>query len=247
MRVIKEILSGAVVLAVLAASCGGSTSGSAGTGGAPGTGGKSGSGGASATGGTSGSGGVIGSGGAVGSGGKMNGPDASDDAQPRDTGGGATGGSVGANGTTITGSADGTPFTSIGSVLWAGMPDVAASTVIYLFSKPIKCADITKAGWDTTITNATQILEVKAMGTTAAVYQPIIKAPRLPAAGEAQVNYTLSVTSGTPMEAFATAGSVTLSKVTATTNVTGSFDLMFGTNALKGTFDATYCAAGREP
>ncbi|MEA2697310.1 MAG: hypothetical protein QOI66_1581 [Myxococcales bacterium] len=229
MRVIKEILSGAVALAIIAASCGGSSSSGAGTGGASGTGG------------------TPGSGGAIGSGGMTNESDAGEDAKTKDTGGGATGGSVGSNGTMITGSADGNPFTNIGSVLWAGMPDVAASTVIYVFSKPIKCSDITKAGWDTTITNMTQILEVKAMGTTAAVYQPIIKAPRLPAAGEAQVNYTLSLTSGTPTEAFATAGSVTLSKVTATTNVTGSFDLMFGANALKGTFDATYCAAGREP
>ncbi len=127
------------------------------------------------------------------------------------------------------------------------MPDVAASTVVYVFSSAIKCNEITQAGWDTTIANKTQILEIKAMGTKAAVYQPIIKAPRLPAGGEAQVNYTLSLTTGTPMEAFSTGGSVTLTKVTAMTNVTGSFDLMFGANALKGTFDASYCAAGREP
>src|SRR5712672_1238083 len=57
--------------------------------------------------------------------------------QPGTGRGRGAGGAVGTNGTVLTGSADGTPFTSVGSVLSAGMPDVAASTVIYVFSNPI--------------------------------------------------------------------------------------------------------------
>ena len=218
----EEIVRGAIAVALVSAACSSSPAAPDGVGGGTGS-----------TAGATGSGGSLETGGDAG--------------QPPEVGSGAMGGSVGANGTTLTGSADGTPFTSVGSVLWAGMPDVAASTVIYVFSNPIQCSDITQAGWDTTITNKTQILEVKAMGTTPGVYQPIIRTPRLPAAGEAQVNYTLSLTSGTPMESFSTSGSVTLNKVRATTSATGSFDLMFGVNALKGTFQATFCAAGREP
>ncbi len=222
MRINGEILRNVIAVALVSAACSSSPAAPDSSGG--GTGGRV---------------GMTGSGGSPGPGG--------DAGQAQDVGSGGAGGAVGTNGTVLTGSADGTPFTSVGSVLWAGMPDVAASTVIYVFSNPIQCADITQAGWDTTITNKTQILEVKAMGTTPGVYQPIIKAPRLPAAGEAQVNYTLSLTSGTPTESFSTSGSVTLTKLTATTSVIGSFDLMFGANALKGTFQASYCAAGREP
>src|SRR5437588_653241 len=143
MRIHETILRAAIAVAMATAACSS----------AP----------AAPDGGGSGGGPGAGSGGGPGTGG--------DAGQAQEVASGATGGSGGTNGTTLTGSADGTPFTTVGSVLWAGMPDVAASTVIYVFSKPIQCSDITQAGWDMTITNQTQILEVKAMGTTPGVYQ----------------------------------------------------------------------------
>ncbi|HET6283774.1 MAG TPA: hypothetical protein VFH73_22665 [Polyangia bacterium] len=243
MRVAKIFCT--VTVTVALAACSSSTpvqtdggAGRGGSGGGGGTviipGGGGGSGGTTGSGGSSGTGGGNGTGGSSGTGGTAG----------RDDGGDAAGGSAGSSGTVITGSADGTPFTTIGSVLWAGMPDVP-STVVYVFSKPIKCSEITAAGWDTTIPAMTQILEVKMMGTTVGPYQPIIKAPRLPAAGEAQVNYTLS--GANPTESFSTSGTTAIVKVTAMSTLSGSFDLLFGANALKGTFEATYCAAGREP
>jgi hypothetical protein len=228
----------ALSLTLLAVSCGGSGAGTHGTGTSGTAGSSAGTAGASGSAGTSGTG----AGGSSGSAGTTGGAGTTSSAGTT-----GAGGSVAANGTSVTGTADGTPFASIGSVFLIGNPDVALSTVVYIFSQPIKCTDISKAGWDTTITNMTQILELKMMGTTPAVYKPIIMAPNFPSAGQAQVNYAMSTTVGTPVESFSTSGSVTLSTIVANTSASGSFDLAFGANALKGTFSATYCAVGREP
>ncbi|MDB4983460.1 MAG: hypothetical protein JWM82_4212 [Myxococcales bacterium] len=242
-----------------AAGTGGHSNGSAGAGGigaagAKGASGDGGSIGSAGSSGSSGGGGATGSAGTSGSGGSSNGGATGHAGSTGQAGadGGASGadggaGAVGSNGNMVMGSATGTPFAAIGSVFLIGNPDVAASTVVYIFSKTIKCADISQAGWDATIADKTQILELKMMGTAPATYQPIIKAPRFPAAGEAQVNYALSAQTGTVAESFSTAGSVTLSKIVAKASANGSFDLMFGTNALKGTYAATYCDVGREP
>jgi hypothetical protein len=167
----------------------------------------------------------------------VGGSDVSADA---DSGGGDAGGS-----NTITGTADGTPFTTVATSLWIGAPDDPATTVVYVFSKPVKCSDISSPGWDTRITNATQFLEMKMFGTKVATYK--VTTSKTPAAGDASVNYTLSTTTGTPAETVGNSGTVTLATITAKTNVTGNFALKFGTHDVSGTYDATFCAAGTEP
>jgi len=144
------------------------------------------------------------------------------------------------------GSADGTPFTNATTVLWIGAPDSAASTVVYVFSAPIKCSEISKVGWDTRVADKTQALELKMIGTTAPATFTVVMSPT-PAPGQASVNYTLTSQTGTPGEVISSGGTVTLSALKASTSATGSFDLQFGANALKGAFMATYCATGVEP
>ncbi len=148
-------------------------------------------------------------------------------------------------GTSITGSADGSPFTTANMALWLGAPDDPATSVVYVFSKPVKCSDLGSPGWDTRITNGTQFLEMKMLGTTPRTYK--VTTSKTPAVGEAVVNYTLSSTSGTPVETAGTGGAVTLMTVNAKANVTGSFALKFGAHDLTGTYDATYCPGGNEP
>jgi len=155
-------------------------------------------------------------------------------------------GAAGATGNTIMGSADGTPFTNATTVLWIGAPDSAASTVVYVFSAPIKCSEISKVGWDTRVADKTQALELKMIGTTAPATFTVVMSPT-PAPGQASVNYTLTSQTGTPGEVISSGGTVTLSALKASTSATGSFDLQFGANALKGAFMATYCATGVEP
>ena len=159
-------------------------------------------------------------------------------------GGGTGGGSSGPG--AVTGSVNGaTPFGAVSNAYWIGAPDSAASTVVYLFNKNVACADIQALGWDTRIPNDTQILEMVMYGTAPATFT--VTSSLTPAPGEARVNHTFSRTVGTPIEQFASGGTVTLAQRIAVTKATGTFSLLFGANSMTGSFDAGYCAGGVEP
>ena len=101
-----------------------------------------------------------------------------------------------------------------------GQPDDPDCTlVIYVFDAPIACSEIADTGWDEGVADATQSLEMKLVGNTPASYP--IPEDGTPATGEADVNYTLTSTSGTPSEISATSGSVTLDSYTADTSAKG--------------------------
>ena len=129
------------------------------------------------------------------------------------------------------------------------MPDANAPpvAVVYVFEMPVQCSAITAAGWDTTLGNTNQDLELKAAGTTPGIYTVRGGNPAALAAGEAVINH--SVLMATPVEQISGAGStVTLTALNAGRNATGSFNLTFpGGGTLQGTFDATWCPNGREP
>lgn len=146
---------------------------------------------------------------------------------------------------TVTGSVGGAPFGTVATVLWAGAPDDPATTVVYVFSKPVECSELATPGWDTRITNGTSVLEMKSFGTTPGTYKVV--STLTPAPGEASVNYTLSSTTGTPKEDGSTGGTVTLTALTPNTSAKGSFMLTFASGPLTGTFDAVYCPGGHEP
>jgi hypothetical protein len=163
-----------------------------------------------------------------------------DAATTNDTGPGPTSGTG-----TVTGSVAGAPFGSVATALWAGAPDDAATTVVYVFSKPVACGELGSPGWDTRITNGTSVLEMKAFGSAAGDFK-VVTTPT-PAPGEASVNYTLSSTSGTPKEQGSASGTVTLTALAPNASAKGSFMLAFGTSTLSGSFDAVYCPGGHEP
>ncbi len=163
--------------------------------------------------------------------------DAASDAPVVGAGGGGSG--------TVSGSADGTPFTTVTTSYVIGAPDSASTTVVFVFSSPVRCADLATPGWDSRIANGTQFLELKVFGSTPATFAVVTTAT--PAPGEASVNYTLSSTSSTPKETGATRGSVTLSSIVASASAKGTFALEFGSNKTSGSFDAVYCPGGQEP
>jgi hypothetical protein len=176
------------------------------------------------------------------------------DASHPGTGSGGTSargqGSAGSGGpsgsATVHGTLGGRPFEMASSSWLIGAPDDPQQTrVIYVFDKPIACSEISMAGWDTTITDATQALEIKLIGTKAGKY-PVATSAQ-PATGEANVNYTLSTTTGTPAETVSKSGIVTLDAIKDGTSASGSFDLTFPNGSATGTFDAAYCPAGHEP
>ncbi len=150
----------------------------------------------------------------------------------------------GGNGT-ISGTADANPFAKVATAYLAGAPDSTSTTVVFLFSKPVKCADIGAAAWDARIPDGTQILELKIFGQMPGTFTAVTTVT--PAPGEVSVNYTLSSTSTTPKETGSSGGSLVLETLTAGTSASGTFDIKFGANSLSGRFDAIYCPGGREP
>ena len=154
--------------------------------------------------------------------------------------------SAGGTGTgMVTGSIGGAPFGSVATALWAGAADDPATTVVYVFSKPVACSELATPGWDTRITNGTSVLEMKSFGSTPGMYKVV--STLTPAAGEASVNYTLSSTTGTPKEDGSTMGMVTLTMLTPNVSAQGTFTLTFATSTLSGSYDAVYCPGGHEP
>lgn len=147
---------------------------------------------------------------------------------------------------TVSGTFDGRAFDTIGASWRIGEPDDPTQTmVVYVFDNPVSCADIAEAGWDTRITDQTQAVEIKVVGLTAGDYP--LKAGRTAGAGESDVNYTLSSTTGTPGETSADSGDVVIDTADAGA-ATGSFDLTFPSgDTLAGTFNAFACAQGNEP
>lgn len=146
---------------------------------------------------------------------------------------------------TVSGSADGAPFGSVATSYVIGAPDSASTTVVFVFSKPVACADLGSPGWDRRITDATQFLEIKFFGTAPGTFRAVTTVT--PAPGEASVNYTLSSTSSTPREIGSSGGAATLGALVPNASATGSFSLEFDTNRLNGTFSAVFCPGGHEP
>jgi len=159
--------------------------------------------------------------------------------------GGSDGGDVGGSGS-VAGTLDGRSFDSVAAAYLIGSPDDPKRTsVVYVFDAPIACSELSSPGWDESVANATQSLEMKLIGKSPATYP--IPADGTPATGESDVNYTVTSTSGTPSEVSALSGSVTLDGVEDGTSASGSFALTFPGGDVSGSFDAVWCADGHEP
>lgn len=147
---------------------------------------------------------------------------------------------------TISGSVDGRSFDDVAAAYIIGKPDDPASTVvIYVFDTAISCSEIERAGWDETVADQSQAIEMKLIGKSPGDYP--VAGGGLPAAGEADVNYTVTSSTMTPSEVSATAGTVGLVEIDGTRSASGDFDLTIPGGSLTGSFSAAICAGGREP
>lgn len=140
--------------------------------------------------------------------------------------------SDGAGGNTITGTINGKPF-PVSKSHWIGLPDPGSPPTIFLLLEPaLTCSDISQPLWDKPL-GGEQVLEIAVDGTTAKAYQIGV---------DAIANYL----SGT-FNPDASGGTVTVTAITASQKITGTFQLQFGNDTLSGAFDAPYCASGVEP
>lgn len=153
---------------------------------------------------------------------------------------------VGLGSGTVSGAVGSRPFDAVGAAYRIGAPDDAAHTLVfYVFDAPITCAELASAGWDATVADGSQSIELKLIGTATGTYA--VSPDATPGSGEAGVNYTVTSRTGTPVETALTGGSVTLSTLSEAGS-TGTFDLTFATgDHLVGSFDAPFCPPGREP
>lgn len=148
--------------------------------------------------------------------------------------GGTSGGgtSTSGGGNSVSGSITGKQWTNVKNAYWMGKPSAGSAPVlIFLFETSMACADITVANWDKLVTS--QLLEIGVIDTAIRAYQ-------VPSEADAAYlfnNYNPSADGGT----------VTISSITPNVRITGSYDVTYGTDSLKGTFDAEYCADGVEP
>jgi len=147
---------------------------------------------------------------------------------------------------TIAGSFADRPFETIAAAYHIGAPDDPEHTVVLeLFDADVACSDVDSAGWDTRI-DAVQALEIKLIGTSPGEYA--VTGAAVPGSGEADAAYTVTSTTGTPGETSASDGTITLDAVADAGDAQGAFDLTFPAgDTLTGTFDAAWCAEGREP
>jgi hypothetical protein len=135
---------------------------------------------------------------------------------------------------TVSGTVHGTSWTTLSNAYWIGknLPGGPAATV-FLFEASVKCSDIVNVNWDKTATGSRQILEISFLDQVPKTYQIMTDVIAAYLLG----NYNPDAFTGT----------VSITAVNPMVNMTGSFDLGFLGDSLKGTFDAKYCADGVEP
>jgi hypothetical protein len=146
---------------------------------------------------------------------------------------------------TIAGSAGGAPFTRIASAFVIENPESEVTTVVYLFSNPVRCLDLSFSGWDRTITNGTLVLELKLMGKAPGSFLAV-STPTL-SMREAAAQWMRASADPPPIEVRSTGGWVTLDTLVPRGPTTGTFSLAFGTGQVTGGFKAAFCAGGHEP
>lgn len=124
-------------------------------------------------------------------------------------------------------------------------PDSDATTVVYLFSNPVRCLDLSFAGWDHTIANGTLVLELKVLGKDPGAFLAVT-GPVL-SAREGAAEWMRASGDPPPIEVSSKGGWITLDTVSPRGPATGTFTLDFGSGPLSGSFNAAFCAGGHEP
>jgi hypothetical protein len=144
----------------------------------------------------------------------------------------------------VTGSADGRPFTNAAAFLIEN-PDLESTTVLYVFSAPVSCLDLSFSEWDRRLPSGTSFLELKIFGR--AQRQLPVEMTGTPGPGEAVARYARSAAPETSNETRATGGTITLATFLPRSSATVSFSLAFGKNHLNGNLTAAFCPGGHEP
>ena len=139
---------------------------------------------------------------------------------------------VGGSGT-VSGSVAGNSWTHIAAAYWIGKPAAGSPPVIlFLLEAPLDCPTISLLNWDKTI-GVSQVLEIGLSEAAARTFH---------VPGDGVVAYLRDT-----LNPDADSATITATAINPMRNLTGTFDAMFRTDRLQGTFDAAYCPRGVEP
>jgi hypothetical protein len=137
------------------------------------------------------------------------------------------------------------PFSQVASAFVIENPDSEGTTVIYLFSSPVRCMDLSFTAWDRALADGTMILELKLFGKTPGGYAVV--GSQTPSPREAAVEWERTAGKFPPTDARSSGGWVTLDAPSSRGLASGTFAVVLGSGRLNGTFHATSCPEGHEP
>jgi hypothetical protein len=133
----------------------------------------------------------------------------------------------------ITGHVQGTAFSEVQSAFWIGKPAQGSlPMMLFLSDVALGCDTLSAEGWDKALGDG-QLLEMAVAASTPGTYRIGV---------DADANYVRGAYNPT-----ADGVTITIGMVDPMRSAIGSFELSFGSDALKGTFDAAWCADGVEP
>jgi hypothetical protein len=146
---------------------------------------------------------------------------------------------------TITGSVGGTPFTDVAAAFVIESPDSDTTTVIYLFSKPVRCLDLSFSEWDRALGTGSSVLELKVLGKAPGSYLSVATPTLSPR--EAAAEWKRTSATGVANEVRSSGGWITVDSLFPSGPATGTFALEFAAGHLTGRFNAAFCTDGHEP
>ncbi len=147
---------------------------------------------------------------------------------------GGQGAAPDASGTnSVTGTVQGYGFSQVSSAFWIGKPSAGADPVIFFLSEaPLQCTTISVPDWDKKLGRC-QLLEMGISEAAARMF------PTPGDSNQAYLRLDLNPSAGS--------GTINVATINPNKNIVGSFEGVYQTDKLRGTFDATYCATGVEP
>jgi hypothetical protein len=144
----------------------------------------------------------------------------------------------------IVGSAGGAAFRTVEAAFVIESPEAAATTVIYLFSKPVSCVDLSFSAWDHALPRETVVLQLKLLGKEPGRFLAVTT-PAAP--GEAAAQCMRVTAAGAEHVVAAKGGEISLDSVSVGGPARGRVALNFGATQMGGQFTATFCANSYEP
>jgi len=145
----------------------------------------------------------------------------------------------------VRGSADGAPFRAVAASWRIESPEVEGATVVYLFSQPMACVDLSFAEWDGVMEDGATVLAIEVFGKEPGNY--LAASATSPSPQTARAVWMRRSRRGASLDLQASGGSVTLDAISPLGAARGSFALTFGTGSVTGEFRASFCADGHEP